>query len=91
MNSPANRFYGKTFLSLRMGDEMDNHTVIRLDLAKAVFQVGVMNNGNLTSNRQVKRASPHSLMANQPPSTVAMEASYSSHYWARAFKALAIR
>jgi transposase len=70
---------------------MNNHTVIGLDLAKAVFQVGVMNNGKLTSNRQVQRSSPHSLMANQPPSTVSMEACYSSHYWARGFKALAIR
>lgn len=65
---------------------MNNHTVIGIDLAKTVFQVGVMNNGKLTSNRQVKRAALHALMVNQPPSTVAMEACYSSHYWAREFE-----
>ena len=65
---------------------MNNHTVIGIDLAKTVFQVGVMNNGKPASNRQVKRAALHSLMANQQPSIVAMEACYSSHYWAREFE-----
>ena len=65
---------------------MNNHTVIGIDLAKTVFQVGVMKKGKVTSNRQVKRASLHSLMANREPSTVAMEACYSSHYWAREFE-----
>jgi transposase len=65
---------------------MNNHTVIGIDLAKTVFQVCVMKNGKLASNKKVKRASLHSLMANQPPSTVAMEACYSSHYWAREFE-----
>ena len=65
---------------------MNNHTVIGVDLAKTVFQVAIMANGKLISNKQVRRASLHSLMANQPPSIVAMEACYSSHYWAREFE-----
>jgi len=67
---------------------MNNSTVIGIDLAKSVFQVGVMTNGKLTSNKQVKRARLHSMMANHPPSIIAMEACYSSHYWAREFQAL---
>jgi transposase len=47
-----------------------------------------MTNGKLISNKQVKRASLHSLMANHPPSIVAMEACYSSNYWAREFEAM---
>lgn len=67
---------------------MNNSTVIGVDLAKTVFQVGVMSNGKLTSNKQVKRTRLHALIANHPPSTIAMEACYSSHYWAREFEAL---
>ena len=65
---------------------MNNHTVIGIDLAKTVFQVGIMKHGKLTSNKQVKRAQLHALIANQPPSTIAMEACYSAHYWAREFE-----
>jgi transposase len=65
-----------------------NSTVIGIDLAKTVLQVGVMSNSKLTSNKQVRRASLHSLMANHPPSVVAMEACYSSNYWAREFEAM---
>ena len=67
---------------------MNNSTVIGIDLAKTVFQVGVMTDGKLTSNKQVKRAALHSLMANHPPSVVAMEACYSSNYWAREFESM---
>lgn len=65
---------------------MNNHTILGIDLAKTVFQVGIMKNGELASNKKVKRASLHSLMANQSQSTAAMEACYSSHYWAREFE-----
>lgn len=67
---------------------MNNSTIIGIDLAKTVFQVGVMTNRKITSNKQVKRAQLLSLIANHPPSTIAMEACYSSHYWAREFEAL---
>ena len=67
---------------------MSNSTVIGIDLAKSVFQVGIMTNGKLTSNKQFKRAELHSLIANHPPATIAMEACYSSHYWAREFETL---
>jgi len=67
---------------------MNKNTIIGIDLAKTVFQVGVMTNGKLTSNKQVKRTRLHSLIANHTPSTIVMEACYSSHYWAREFEAL---
>lgn len=65
---------------------MNNHTIIGIDLAKTVFQVGVMTNGKITTNKQVKRAALKPLMANHAPSIIAMEACYSSHYWAREFE-----
>jgi transposase len=67
---------------------MNNHTVIGIDLAKTVFQVAVMTNGKLTANKQVRRSVLKPLIANQVPSTIAMEACYSSHYWAREFERL---
>jgi len=67
---------------------MNNSTIIGIDLAKTVFQVGIMTNGKLTSNKQVKRARLRTLIANHPPTTIAMEACYSAHYWAREFEAL---
>lgn len=36
-------------------------------------------------NKQVSRAKLPDLLANQEPANVAMEVSYSSHYWARLF------
>jgi hypothetical protein len=31
---------------------MNNHTIIGIDLAKTVFQVGIMKNGKITSNNK---------------------------------------
>jgi len=67
---------------------MIKHNLISIDLAKNVFQVcrfeGLQ---NIVFNKKVKRDELIALMANQPISEVAMEACYSSHYWARIFEA----
>ena len=66
---------------------MNNNTVIAVDLAKNVFQVFEMKNGSKISyNKQLKRADLLKFMTKQQPTLVAMEACYSSHYWAREFK-----
>lgn len=65
---------------------MNNNTIIGVDLAKTVFQVGVMTAGKITVNKQVTRALLPSFIANRPPSIIAMEACYSAHYWAREFE-----
>jgi len=56
---------------------MNNSTVIGIDLAKSVFQVSVMTDGKLASNKQIRRSKLRSLIANFPSSTIAMEACYS--------------
>jgi transposase len=65
---------------------MNNHTVIGIDLAKTVFQVAAMQNQKIVFNKQVKRQALKELIANHEPSLIAMEACYSSHYWAREFE-----
>ena len=66
---------------------MDNHSLIAIDLAKNIFQVCIVNPSNrVLMNRQLTRTSLNEFMANQAPTTVAMEACYSSHYWARLFQ-----
>ena len=67
---------------------MNNHTIIGIDLAKTVFQVGIMNDRKIISNKKVKRVALLKLIANLPISTIVMEACYSAHYWAREFEAL---
>ncbi|MGK0374066.1 MAG: transposase [Arenicella sp.] len=67
---------------------MNNHNVIGVDLAKTVFQVAIMNDRKIISNKKVKRAALLKLIAKLPVSTMVMEACYSAHYWAREFEAL---
>ena len=62
---------------------MKYHTMISIDLAKAVFQVATMSEGRIISNQRLNRAALIELIANTPVTTIAMEACYSSHYWAR--------
>lgn len=68
---------------------MSKHNLIAIDLAKNVFQVyGMTQHNKVTFNRQLKRTDLPEFIANQPPSIVAMEACYSSHYWARSFEVM---
>ena len=62
---------------------MSNHTIIGIDLAKSVFQVAVMSKGKIVSNQRLKRSALIQFITTTPPTTIAMEACYSSHYWAR--------
>ena len=66
---------------------MTKHKLISIDLAKNVFQVcGINRNHKVTFNKQLKRKDLNQFMATQEATTVAMEACYSSHYWARQFQ-----
>lgn len=66
---------------------MNNHSLIAIDLAKNVFQVCVMDSAyRVTLNRSFNRQTLVTFISQQPRSTVAMEACYSSHYWGRLFQ-----
>jgi len=66
---------------------MAKHNLISIDLAKNVFQVcGVTRHQKITFNKALRRRELAEFMANQVPVDVAMEACYSSHYWARCFQ-----
>ena len=65
---------------------MNHHTIIGVDLAKSVFQVAVMQNRQIKSNKQLTRNKLKAFIANHPITTIAMEACYSSHYWGRLFE-----
>lgn len=68
---------------------MVKHNLIAIDLAKNVFQAcGMTRNHQLTFNKSLKRKELANFMVNQPPTTVVMEACYSSHYWARVFQSM---
>jgi len=68
---------------------MDKHTLIAIDLAKAVFQVcALTSTSRIAFNKQLKRRDIAAFMAKQHPTVVVMEACYSSHYWARRFQAM---
>ena len=60
------------------------HKLIGTDLAKIVFQVCAVNQaGKLVFNHAVGRAKLPKVMAEMEPTTVAMEACASGHYWGR--------
>lgn len=68
---------------------MSQHNLIAIDLAKNVFQVCGMNeHQKVTVNEALKRHQLPAYIAQQPPTEIAMEACYSSHYWARCFTAM---
>ena len=66
---------------------MVKHNVIAIDLAKNIFQVCTMNDkGQVTLNKSIRRSDLAAFIGQQPISKIAMEACYSSHYWARIFQ-----
>ncbi|GAC34285.1 IS110 family RNA-guided transposase [Paraglaciecola polaris] len=68
---------------------MNNLNTIAIDLAKNVFQLCILSpERKVTVNKQVSRQKLIELMANQKGAVVAMEACYSSHYWARLFDSM---
>lgn len=68
---------------------MSKHNLLAIDLAKNVFQVcGMTQQNKVTFNKKLNRSEVMEFMTNQEPVEVAMEACYSSHYWARCFETM---
>ena len=66
-----------------------NCNAISIDLAKNIFQVcGVNARTKTLFNKKIKRKALLKFMAGHPPTTVYMEACYSSNYWGRELQAL---
>jgi transposase len=62
-------------------------TTIAIDLAKSVFEVGISHQpGHVAENYRLSREQIGMFMANQPATTVVMEACSSAHYWGRTFQ-----
>ncbi|VAW61240.1 Mobile element protein [hydrothermal vent metagenome] len=65
---------------------MNNTSLIAIDLAKNILQVCLMDkNHKIQFNKAFNRKALVEFIIQQPPSTIAMEACYSSHYWGRIF------
>ena len=63
------------------------NTTIAIDLAKSVFEVGVSDRpGHVAESHRLSRSEIAPFMANQPATTVVMEACSSAHYWGRTFQ-----
>lgn len=63
---------------------MNNRNVIALDLAKNIIQVAkVTKHGEIVFNKAQSPAKVRQILANSPPSIVAMEGCGSFHYWGR--------
>lgn len=63
---------------------MTEISVLAIDLAKGSFQVcGVRSDGSVLFNRAVSRPRLATMLAEQPPCIVAMEACATSHHWGR--------
>lgn len=60
---------------------MAKRNVIAIDLAKDVFQVAVIANGKVKTNKKIRRQKLESFLARQPKSVVAFEACSGMHYW----------
>ena len=61
-----------------------NDTVIAVDLAKSVFELGVSSQpGRVYDWKRLSRPQLNSYLASAPPAIVVMEACGSAHYWAR--------
>ncbi|VAW62431.1 Mobile element protein, partial [hydrothermal vent metagenome] len=65
---------------------MNNSSLIAIDLAKNIFQVCLMDKHHkIQINKAFNRKTLIEFIIQQPPSIIAMEACYSSHYWGRLF------
>ena len=68
---------------------MENDTLVAVDIAKEVFEVGVSDRpGRVVRRERPRRQSFMVLMAQLPAATVVMEACGSAHYWARRIEEL---
>ena len=63
--------------------------LLGIDLAKNVFQLCALNQANkVLYNRTVRRTQLASTIAKLEPTTIAMEACSSAHYWGRTFETM---
>jgi transposase len=63
---------------------MQNDTLIAVDLAKSVFEIGVSERpGKISERHRLQREQFLAFFVNRPRATVIMEACSSAHYWAR--------
>jgi len=68
---------------------MKEYSLISIDIAKNVFQVcGFSQKNKIEFNRKVSRKALLNLLSNTQPTTVVMEACYSSNHWGREIQAL---
>jgi len=68
---------------------MSNHTLVAVDVAKAVFEVAVSGRpGHVVRRERPKRAEFLTFFAQHPAATVVMEACGSAHYWGRQLQQL---
>jgi transposase len=68
---------------------MQNDTLVAVDIAKEVFEVGVSNRpGRVARRSRPRRHEFLAVLAQQPQATVVMEACGSAHYWARRIEEL---
>lgn len=68
---------------------MENNTLVAVDLAKSVFQIGVSDRpGRVTRRERLPRNKFLEFFAQLPQATVVMEACGSAHYWARRIEEL---
>lgn len=66
---------------------MTHHNLVSIDLAKSVFQVCLFTDDiKIVSNKKVSRKKLSQQIAQLNPTTIAMEACYSAHYWGRVFE-----
>jgi transposase len=71
---------------------MSNDTRIAVDVAKTVFEIAISERaGHVSRRERLRRDQFLAFMAQQPPSTVIMEACGSAHYWAREIQKLGHR
>jgi transposase len=68
---------------------MQNHTVIAVDVAKAVFEIAVSDRpGHVCRRARLPRGQVMEFFAQQPAAAVVMEACGSAHFWGRQFQRL---
>ena len=72
--------------------DQPNQTVIDMEIAKRVFHlVAIYRNSRSVENKHLKRKEVLEYFANITPTTVAMEACESSHYWRQKLAKLGTR
>jgi transposase len=66
-----------------------NDTVIAIDIAKAVFELGISHHpGQVDERKRLTRSQLNPYLSNLAPAIVVMEACGSAHHWAREFQRL---